>query len=69
MSLVHKTKISLQQGKFSYEEIFPVERIMKSWNKLPAEIVMSPTLVIFKITKISLQKYSPSLMQIQLVKC
>lgn len=64
MSLVYKTKISLQQGKFSYEEIFPVERIMKSWNKLPAEIVMSPTRVIFKTTKISLEKHSPSLTQI-----
>lgn len=67
MSLVYKTKRK-KKKKFScskegsrIRKIFLVERIMKYWNKLPAEIVMSPTPVIFKMTKTSLDQCSPRL--------
>jgi len=67
---VYKTKRTKKKKKRDFScskedsgirKIFLVDRIMKYWNKLRAEIVMSPTPVIFKMTKTSLDRCSPKL--------
>lgn len=51
---------------YCVRKIFLVERIMKYWNILPAEIGVSPTPGILKMTKNTLDKSAPRLTTAQL---